>query len=42
MHELTKNHDTKGKETWPYIDYIVGVIILYAHMRLGGNQTAIK
>jgi hypothetical protein len=42
MHELTKNCETKGKETFPYIDYIVGVINLYAHMCLSGNLTAIK
>jgi hypothetical protein len=37
IHELTKNYNTKGKETWPYIDYICAVINLYAHVCLSGN-----
>ena len=42
MHELTKNYETKGRETWPYIDYIVAVLNLYAHMCLSANSKAIK
>jgi hypothetical protein len=42
LHELTKNYETKGKETRPYIDYMVSVINLYAHMCIGANQTAIE
>ena len=42
LHEMTRNYETKGKETWPYIDYICAVISLYAHMCLSGNQRAIK
>ena len=42
IHELTKNYNTKGKETWPYIDYICAVVNLYAHCCLGGNTKAIK
>jgi hypothetical protein len=37
MHELSKSYDLKGKETWPYVDYIAAVINLYAHMCLSGN-----
>jgi len=42
MHELTRNQETKGKETWPYVDYICAVLNLYAHMSLGANVKAIK
>ena len=42
MHELTKNYETKGKETWPYIDYICAVINMYAHICLSANLRAIK
>lgn len=42
MHEMTRNYETKGKETWRYIDYICAVIQLYAHMCLSGNTRAIK
>ena len=42
MHELTKNYETKGRETWPYIEYICAVLNLYAHMCLSANQKAIK
>ena len=42
IHELTKNYETKGKETWPYIDYICAVLNMYAHMCLSANQKAIK
>jgi hypothetical protein len=42
MHELSKSYDIKGKETWPYVDYIATVISLYAHMCLSGNKRAIK
>ena len=42
LHEMTRNFETKGKETWPYIDYICAVIQMYAHMCLSGNTRAIK
>jgi hypothetical protein len=42
LHEMTRNYETKGKETWPYIDYICAVINLYAHMCLSANTKAIK
>lgn len=42
MHELTKNYETKGKETWPYIDYICAVIKLFGHLCLSANTKAIQ
>jgi len=42
MHELSKSYDVKGKETWPYVDYISAVINFYAHMCLSCNLRAIK
>lgn len=42
LHELTKNYETKGKETWPYIEYICAVLNLYSHLCLSSNVTAIE
>jgi hypothetical protein len=42
LHELTKNYESRGKETWPYIDYICAVVNLYATMCLSANTKAIK
>mmetsp|Transcript_30174 Transcript_30174/g.46117 ORF Transcript_30174/g.46117 Transcript_30174/m.46117 type:complete len:120 (-) Transcript_30174:7066-7425(-) len=42
LHEMTKNYETKGKETWPYIDYICAVLNMYAHMCLSSNDKSIK
>ena len=42
IHELTKNYNSKGKETWPYIDYICAVVNMYAHVCLSGNVKGIK
>jgi hypothetical protein len=42
LHELTKNYSNKGKETWPYVDYICAVVNLYATMCLSANTKAIK
>jgi len=42
LHELTKNFEAKGKETWPYVDYICAVVNMYANMCLTANTKAIK
>jgi hypothetical protein len=42
LHELTRNFNAKGKETWPYIEYICAVLNLYSHMCLSANTKAIK
>ena len=42
LHEITKNVDTEGKETQPYIDYICAVLRLLQASCAGGNHEAIK
>lgn len=42
LHELTRKYETKGVETWPYVNYICAVVNLYAHMCLSANTQAIK
>ena len=37
MHELTKNFDTEGKESQPYVNYICAVLNLYLAICVGGN-----
>ena len=42
LHEMTKNAETPGKETQAYIDYICGVLNMYAHLCLSANAQGIK
>jgi len=42
LHEMTKNCDVVGKETYAYIEYICGVLNMYAHFCIGPNPLGIK